>query len=162
MTNPPAPTDISSELHASAARLRAESEHLDAMLQALVGRLSSIPGLRMTVSYRHGRIRRLIGDLPYVNDLHPRTGPIHKIAVSVAARSYWLLTESTSIRCGREDLPCVDPVSGGEELSFSSWASALFQDITEQNLINHESTVALRDLIERDTLELKEESNAAL
>jgi hypothetical protein len=162
MTNHPAPTDISSELDASSARLRAESGHLDAMLSALVGRLSSIPGLRMTVSYKHGRIRRLIGDLPYVNDLHPSTGPIRKVVISVGSRSYWLRTESSSIRCGREDLPSVDPVSPGEELAFSNWASALFEEITQQNLINHESMVALRHLIERDTLDLKEEPNAAL
>ena len=57
-------------LDSSAAMVRAESDQLDATLHALVRRLSSVPGLMMTVSHRHGRLRRLIGDLPYINDLN--------------------------------------------------------------------------------------------
>jgi hypothetical protein len=153
MTDHAASTDIDPTLDTSSAMLRAEANHLDATLQALVKRLSSVPGLNMVVTYKHGRIRRLIGDLPYINDLHPSTGPIRKIVVSVGERSYWLRSESRSIKCGRDDLTTIQPELSGEHFAFSTWASELFEDITQQNLINHESMVALRHLIEQDTLD---------
>jgi hypothetical protein len=136
-------------LDSSAAMVRAESDHLDATLHALVKRLSSVPGLKMTVSYRHGRLRRLIGDLPYVNDLHRRTDPIEELVVGVGGCSYWLRAERGAIHCGRE----TTTVASGqvlEQLSFSDWAPALFDDIARQNFVNHDSLVALRQLVEQD------------
>ena len=135
------------ELDASSAMVRAESEHLDATLHALVSRLSSVPALQMTVSYRQGRLRRLIGDLPYVNDLHRGTDAIEEIHVTLGPRSYWLRSGRDSIRCCKG--ASVDLGAQSEE-SFSDWASGLFQDIAQQNLINHESLAALRRLVEQD------------
>ncbi len=142
------PTDLDT----TAAMVRAESDHLEATLRALVTRLSSVPGLNLTVSYKHGRLRRLLGDLPYINDLNRRTGPIRKIVVDVGAHSFWLQSEGGSLRCGRE------PGSAGagqmnEELPFTIWAKALFDDIARQNLVNHDSMVALRRLVEHDLLD---------
>jgi hypothetical protein len=133
----------------SSAMVRAESEHLDATLHALIRRLSSVPGLKMVVSYRHGRLRRLIGDLPYVNDLHRRTDPVHRLVVTIDTCSYWLQSERGSVRCGRE-VAAIQRGDGSEELSFSDWAGALFDAIAQQNFVNHESLVALRNLVEQD------------
>lgn len=134
---------------ASSAMVRTESDHLDATLHALIRRLSSVPGLKMVVSYRHGRLRRLIGDLPYVNDLHRRTDPIHELVVIVGICSYWLHSSHGSIRCGRQTTASAGG-QGKEELSFSDWAGALFDAIAQQNFVNHESMVALRNLVEQD------------
>jgi len=144
--------DTGAGLDSSSAMLRAEAEHLDAMLQALVWRLSSVPGLQMTVSRRHGRLRRLVGDLPYVNDLHRRTDPISAIAVTVGSSAYSLHTDAGAIRCERRS----SPSEGGpapEQLPFSVWAPALFDRIAQQNYINHESLVALRHLVEQDRVD---------
>jgi len=70
-------------LEESSAMVRAEADHLDARLRALVRMMSSVPGLEMSVSYRPGRVRRLIGDLPYLNDLNRPTGSIQRIAIAV-------------------------------------------------------------------------------
>ena len=102
MTHEDAPTDTQAELESSSALVRSESDHLDATLHALVGRLSSVPGLRLNVTYRHGRLRRLIGDLPYINDLHRSSDPVQDIVVELGPDSYWLHSERASIRCGRE------------------------------------------------------------
>ncbi len=40
-----------------------------------------------------------------------------------------------------------------EELAFSAWATALFDEIARQNLVNHESLVALRRLVEQDRVD---------
>ena len=40
--------------------------------------------------------------------------------------------------------------STGDTLSFSAWAETLFEAIAEQNLVNHDSMAALRQLIEQD------------
>ena len=40
-----------------------------------------------------------------------------------------------------------------EELSFSAWATALFDQIAQQNLVNHDSILALRHLVEQDRVD---------
>jgi hypothetical protein len=139
-------------LDASSAMVRAESDHLDATLHALVRRLSSVPGLTMTVSHRHGRLRRLIGDLPYINDLHRWTDPINRVDVAVGPSTYWLEANFGSIRCGKA-LTSVGRGEDRQELSFSVWATELFDEIARQNLVNHESMVALRRLVELDRVD---------
>jgi hypothetical protein len=140
------------DLDTTAAMVRAESDHLDSTLRALVTRLSSVPGLNLTVSYHHGRVRRLLGDLPYVNDLNRQTGPIHKIVVAVGEHSYWLQAEGGSLSCGREP-GSAEAGQMDEQLTFTIWAKALFDDIARQNLVNHDSMVALRRLVEHDLLD---------
>jgi hypothetical protein len=149
MIDEDAPPSSIAGVDSSSAMVRSESDHLDATLRALIRRLSSVPGLKMVVTYRHGRLRRLIGDLPYVNDLHRRTDPIHKLVVTIDACSYWLQSEPGAIRCGRE-VAAIEPGQSREELSFSDWAGALFDAIAQQNFVNHESMVALRNLVEQD------------
>lgn len=136
---------------ASAAMVRAESAELPAMVRALVQRLSSVPGLELSVARRHGRLRRLLGDLPYLNGLHRQADPIERIDVTVGASAYWLVAERSAIRCGRRGST---PGRGDreEELSFENWASSLFDVIAAQNSANLESVAALRRLVERDRL----------
>ena len=139
-------------LDSTSAMVRAEADYLDATLHALVTRLATVPGLSMSVSYRHGRLRRLFGDVPYVNDLNRRTGSIQRIVIAVGPRSYWLHSDLGAIRCGRDPSP-PQPGQGEADLTFSAWASALFEDIATQNMINHDSLVALRHLVERDRVD---------
>ncbi len=139
-------------LDSSAALVRAESDHLDATLRALVTRLSSVPRLKLSVAYRHGKLRRLFGDLPYINDLNRRTGPIHKLLVAVGTSSYRVHAEHGSIRCGRE-MTSGEQGQVTEEMSFSSWATTLFDEIAAQNFVNYGSMAALRRLVEQDRVD---------
>src|SRR5437588_8815854 len=102
MTEDGESTGTAAGLDSTAAMVRAESDHLDATLRALVQRLSSVPGLDMRVSYRHGKLRRLLGDLPYINDLSRRSGPVRGVAVAVDGWGYWLRSDRNVVRCGRE------------------------------------------------------------
>lgn len=152
MSGEDARSNAATGLAVSSAMVRAESDHLDATLSALVTRLSSVPGLQLAVSRRQGRLRRLIGDLPYVNDLHRSTDPVREVVVVVGPCSYWLHSEHGAIRCGTE----VTSLERGlvkEELPFSAWATALFDEIARQNLVNHDSLVALRHLVEQDRVQ---------
>ncbi len=139
----PVPADFDS----SAALVRIDVEDLDALLHALVERLSSVPGLKIVVTYRNGRLRQLIGDIPYVNDLHRSSDPIRRMAVTVATSEYWVESTGGTLTCGIDTvtlqrLPTPDP------LSFPVWADRLFHEVVRQNHISHESAVALRNLIE--------------
>lgn len=136
-------------LDLSAAMVRAESQDLDATLHALINRLDSVPGLELRVTYRHGKLRRLIGDLPYINDLHRRSDPVQEIVVRVGHRHYRLRSEQGTIRCETETTS-IERGQVKEQLSFPAWASALFEALSEQNLVNHKSLVALRQLVEQD------------
>jgi len=40
-----------------------------------------------------------------------------------------------------------------EVLSFSVWAAALFDEIARQNIVSHESMVALRNFVEHDRVD---------
>jgi len=139
-------------LDESSAMVRAEADALDARLRVLVQMLSSVPGLEISVFHRHGKVRRLLGDLPYVNDLNRSTGSIQRVVIAVGRYAYWLNARPGSITCGR------DPVSArpervSEMLTFSSWARALFDDIASDNVANHDSLVALRELVEHDRVD---------
>jgi hypothetical protein len=136
-------------LDSSAAMLRAESGNLDATLHALVTRLSSVPGLEMTVSRRHGTLRRLIGDIPYINDLHRSSDPVESIQVAVGPCTYRLHNRGGAIECARE-LTSIERGPVREAMPFPEWATTLFEDISQQNFANHESMVALRHLVEQD------------
>jgi hypothetical protein len=139
---------LGKSLDSTAALVRGESDHLDTNLEALVDRLSAVPALDISVRRRHGRLRRLLGDLPYLNDLQRRTAPIDRLAVSAGSCAYWLESEPGRIRCWTES-------SGGasEELSFAAWATKLVGEIAQQNLVNHASLVALRHLVVHDQVD---------
>jgi hypothetical protein len=138
---------VPAELESTAAVLRLDAAELDALLHALVERLSSVPGLKIDVSYRNGRLRRLVGDLPYVNDLHRPSDPIHRILVTIGAGAYWVASTDGVLTCGVDSLtlqrgPASDP------LPFPTWADLLVGEIVSQSHISHESADALRKLIE--------------
>ena len=131
--------------------MRAESDHAQATVHALVGRLSAIPGLDLRVFYGQGRLRRLLGDLPYLNELHRRADPIRRLEVSAAGTCYWLRCEPGAIHCGRELAPAHRaPVH--EELPFASWAAELFAEISRQSHASQDAMSALRALVEHDQL----------
>ena len=132
-----------------AAELRAEMPSVDGMLHALVDRLSGIPGLAMSVSYRHARWRRLVGDIPFVNDLHRRADPIRNIAVTIGSIEYWLRATGGTVRCG------TDTVVAGrgrttEEIPFTRWAETLFAALVGETQVHRDAIVALRDLVEQN------------
>ncbi len=147
MTDDDSPGTVSPDLETSAAMLAFELEDLDALLHALVERLSSVPGLAINVRYRNGRLRRLIGDLPYVNDLHRPSDPIRRVAAMVGAKEYWVESKDGSLRCGIDTVTLVRGPAG-DPLPISTWAEHLLDDIVAQNHASHESIVALRTLIE--------------
>jgi hypothetical protein len=160
MTHANEQTGSAAGLDSSAALVRAESDHLDATVRALIRRLASVPGLEMKVSHRHGRLRRLIGDLPYINDLHRSSDPIQEVVLTVGLGTYRLRLEPGSIRCTRE-VTSLEPGRAGrasEHLPFAAWASDLFAEIERQNFVNHESMLALRQLVEQDTAQLEQDT----
>ncbi|MBV8432564.1 MAG: hypothetical protein JO244_15475, partial [Solirubrobacterales bacterium] len=120
-------------LDATSAMVRAEADHLEATLQALVARLGSVPGLSLSVSYRHGRLRRFLGDLPYINDLTRKTGPLQRLVIGVGEHTYVLHRHLGAIRCSRQRRPA-QPGHHVEELSFGTWAKALFEGHRDQGL----------------------------
>jgi hypothetical protein len=133
----------------SSTLLRSDWVHLDAVLHALVERLSEVPGLRMRVTYRHGTLRRVTGDIPFVNDLHRTSDPIRSIVVTVASSRYWVDVTEGSMQCGAES--STPPAGAGREIAtFHDWADALFTDIARRNHLDPEMMAALRDLIEHD------------
>lgn len=132
-----------SDFELSSAALRSENEALDATLHGLVAKLSGVPGLTVSVKRRRPWWRRILGDLPYLEDMTPRSGPIEAITVSTAARRYELVRAGASIRATRE------PRDGpSQELDFTQWAGALLADIEAENRTSHDSLLALRAFVE--------------
>lgn len=139
------------ELDYGAAELRADAPSVDAMLHAFVERLSAIPGLAMKVVYRHARWRWIIGDIPFLNDLHRRADPVQDIAVTLGTTEYWLRATGGTIRCGTDSIvPGRGRTTG--EMSFTRWAEAMFQALTEKTKVHQDSIAGLRDLIENNRL----------
>ncbi len=146
MSEPQAVPSPAERFDASASALRAEAMDADALLHALVDRLDAVPGLAVTVTHRHGRLRRLIGDLPYVNDLHRRSDPIDRLVVTVESLDYWVASDDHTVRCGIDDRSRARGTEG-DPLPFPEWSDRLFAAIVRQNNANAASLAALRALI---------------
>jgi hypothetical protein len=135
--------EAASAFELSSAELRSESGALDATLHGLLARLSGVPGLTVVVKRRRPWWRRILGDLPYVEDLPPRKGAIEAIAVSTVTHRYELVRTDASILSTRADFD-----GPPRELTFSEWAAALLADIEADNRSSHESLLALRAFVE--------------
>lgn len=138
-------------LDESAAMLRYDSSSLDAMLRALVERLSGVPGLGMTVTHHQGPFRKFLGDIPYVNDLNRRSDPINSIVVVVGTTEYWLKNTNGKIHCGT-NIPASPNGRVTTDKVFSSWAESLISDLTRENKTHCDAISALRDLTESGQL----------
>jgi hypothetical protein len=138
---------VPTDLEGSAAVVRFDMDDVDALLHALVERLSSVPGLKIVVTHGNRRIRRLLGDIPYVTDRHRRSDPIRRIAVTIRTIEYWVASTHGTLTCGIGRLTLQRGASN-DPLPFAVWADRLVDEIVSQNHISHESVVALRNLIE--------------
>lgn len=130
-------------LDASGASLRADSAHLDLLLHSLVDKLRAVPGLELGISYRRSLFRRILGDLPYVNDLHRTSSPIESIRVTVGGSIFDLSATDSSITCSVSSRANRTPTV----MSFSAWIKQLMAAVDERNRIATDSLAALQDLI---------------
>ena len=141
----PAPSPVE-QFDASASVLRAEAMDADALLHALADRLDAVPGLAVTVTRRHGRLRRMVGDLPYLNDLHRRSDPVERLVVTMDSDQYWVSEDDGTLRCGVDNGARV-PGTHGSVVPFPEWSDRLFDAIDRQNIANATTLAALRSLI---------------
>ena len=139
-------------LDAAAASLRADVDQLDVLLRSLVDKLRAIPGLSPAVTYRRSRLRRILGDLPYVNDLYRRSSPIERISVTVADRAFELGATTSSITCSIESR-APSAARSVTVVSFSEWIKELMATIDERNRLAADSMAALQHLIVFDQVD---------
>ena len=131
----------------SAAMLRVEADDLDPLLRALAERLEAVPGLPVQVTKRHGRLRGLVGDLPYVERLHRRNDRVVRIVVTVGDDRHWVAREGTSLRCG-VDRVAADKGAVTVYQSVPTWVGELVAAIDQRNSAEREAIAALRHLVE--------------
>jgi hypothetical protein len=137
----------SGDVDRQSAVLRSESDDLDAMLHGLIERLRGIPGLQVNVKQHPRRVRRLMGDIPYINDLHRRSDRIDRVDVTIGAANYWVESHGGSVTCGQDLAPAAEG-RPSTPLPFADWSDALFADISMSNRQALESLSALRGLVE--------------
>ncbi len=135
-----------SELEASAASIRADVGDFSVLLHALVDRLSAIPGLYVRVKYHQSKLSRLIGDLPYVNDIHKRSAPVQSIRVKILTTEHWIVADGAAITCGTSGLSANRGLVS-TEIPFPLWIRGLIEAVGEQSKVNRESLAALESLI---------------
>jgi hypothetical protein len=143
----PAPSAASgpASLDAAAASLRADAGELDLLLRTLADKLGAVPGIETSVRHRRPRWRRLLGDLPYVNDLARRSGPIESVRVEVGGTTYQLAVRDLTIACtvtGPGGTPALRP--------FDAWLDELQAAIDQRARLSQESLAALQQLIVYD------------
>lgn len=134
-------------IETSTAMLRIEADDLDPLLRTLAERLEAVPGLPVQVTKRHGRLRGLVGDLPYVERLPRRNDRVVRIVVTVGDGRHWVAREGTSLRCG------VDRKAAGQgtataHQSVPEWVGELVAAIDRRNSAEREAIAALRHLVE--------------
>lgn len=128
------------------ALIRRESVDQDGFIEALIERLSSVSGLQMVVKHPKGRIRKAIGDLPYVNDMHRSSAPISRLTVTVDSIEYWVEPTSGPPWCGIDSVT----LAGGRTsaiFELATWTDLLLEDVIRHKHLDPESATALRNLI---------------
>ncbi len=128
------------------ALIRHESVDHDGFIEALIERLSSISGLQMVVKYPKGRVRKAIGDIPYLNDLHRSSDPISRLTVTVETVEYWVEPTGGSPWCGIDTVT----LAGGRTSAIyelPSWTNLLLEDVIRHNHLDPESAASLHNLI---------------
>jgi len=108
-----------------------------------------VPGLDPVVTYRRSRWRRLVGDIPYVNDLHSGSQPIEGIHVAVGAADYRLAAAASSITC-RVETTGPAGAATSTVLPFARWIADMTSAVAERSRMAHESLAALENLIVYD------------
>jgi hypothetical protein len=145
--NPPAVN-----LDSAASSLQADAANLDFLLHSLADKLAAVPGLELKIKYRQSWLSRLVGDLPYVNDLHSKSGPIERLQVRIGPSTFWLDASRSSISCGTESSSATSGQVGHPQ-SFSEWIKGVIATIDQQSKVTQESLQALQDLIVSDRTE---------
>ena len=121
----------------------------DAFVYALADRLSAVPGVPVVVDHHKGRIRKAVGDLPYVNDLHRSSDPIRSLTVTVDTTEYWMRPTTGPLRCGI-DTVTMKRGRTSEVVELDRWTDLLLDDVIRHNHLDPESGAALRTLIRGD------------
>jgi hypothetical protein len=123
-----------------------ESVDYDGFVDALIERLSSVPGLQLVVNSHKGRVRKLIGDVPYLNDMHRSSDPIRTLRVTVETAEYWVEPSSGSPFCGIDTVTTARGRSS-EIFELATWTDLLLEDVIRYKHLDPESAVALRNLV---------------
>jgi hypothetical protein len=118
----------------------------DAFVIALVERLSAVPGLPVVVGYQKGRIRKAVGDIPYVNDMHRSSDPIRSLKVTVGTTEYWVNPATGTLRCGIDTVTMTRGRTS-DIVALAEWTDLLLEDVIRHNHLDPESGAALRNLI---------------
>ncbi len=128
----------------AASSLRAAAADKAALLQALAGCLADIPGLQLQVVRRRGKLRRIFGDIPYVNDFQRRSAPVSAIRVQVGDRLFEL--ESTGPK-----FDCFSGPSGSagsrKNMPFPEWMAGLVGELAEMSRVSAGAIEALENLL---------------
>jgi hypothetical protein len=125
---------------------RRESVDHDGFIDALIERLSSVPGLQMVVKTHKGRVRRAIGDIPYLNDMHKPSDPIRSLTVTVGTSEYWVEPTSGTPWCGIDTVTLTRGRTS-ETFELAPWTDLLLEDVIRNKHLDPESAAALRSLI---------------
>jgi hypothetical protein len=143
------PSPEAGGLESASADLRANAGDLDLLLHRLVEKLQGIPGFDPVVTYRQGRLRRILGDIPYVNDLYSTSRPISAIRVGAGGDEYLLEAKHSAISCRIERRRPTGSVTPSD-VSFSSWIAQLIAAVESQSRAANEALAALENLIVYD------------
>jgi hypothetical protein len=148
--DPDGPKGARTGLDDAASSLRADAADLDHLLHVLVERLGSVPGVALKIRFRRSRWRRMLGDIPYVNDLDRTSSPIERVEVALGARRYLLNVTGPSFTC------CVEQTGAGAgagaTLGFSQWMQALTGDIGRQSDSIRDAVASLQQLLIYDRM----------
>ena len=121
----------------------------EAFIYALAERLSAVPGLPVVVEYHKGRIRKVVGDIPYVNDMHRSSDPIRSLTVTVDTVEYWMKPTTGLLRCGIDTVTMMRGRTS-EIVELAAWTDLLLEDVIRHSHLDPESGAALRSLIHGD------------
>ncbi|HTW97706.1 MAG TPA: hypothetical protein VMD59_02955 [Acidimicrobiales bacterium] len=125
----------------AAASLRSNAADAPVLLHALALRLGDVPGLAVQVSRRRGRISRLVGDIPSVNDFRLKSAPVTAIRAQVRDRVFEIEATGYGIQCS----------SGASTerrvVPFAQWMDELTAALTELGRLSDEEVRSLERLV---------------
>ncbi len=132
------------KLYETTSNLSFNIDQLQQLLRVLSKYLRLNTNFVVEVSYSHGILGKLIGDLPYLNHLHLKSSKLKRMLIKLRGKEF-RIDLSDVIKCEVVELDNPNEVLKINTVSISEWAASLLKEIESRAAQSSE----IKDLLEK-------------
>ncbi len=132
------------KLYETTSNLSFNIDQLQQLLKVLSKYLRLNTNFVVEVSYSHGILGKLIGDLPYLNHIHLKSSKLNKMLIKLKSKEF-KIDLSDAIKCEIVELDNPNEVLKIRTASISEWARSLLKELESRAAQSSD----IKDLLEK-------------